>query len=87
MHAFNLSAPVFKELIYERSPFKFLHYHTRKMQYFCHLNHHKNEHSTLGVIFGNTYRNTLTFDAVHDSEGRAQVREPLGAELHRLFAE
>lgn len=35
----------------------------------------------------NTYRHTLTFDAVHDAEGRAQVCEPRGAQLLRLFAE
>lgn len=35
----------------------------------------------------NTYRHTLTFDAVHDAEGRAQVCKPRGAELLSLFPE
>lgn len=34
-----------------------------------------------------TYRNTLTFDAVHDPKGWAEVREPCRAELFRLLAE
>lgn len=35
----------------------------------------------------NTYRNALAFDAVHDSEGRAQIREPGGAQFPYLLAE
>lgn len=35
----------------------------------------------------NTYRNAFAFDAVHDSEGRAQIREPGGAQFPYLLAE
>lgn len=34
----------------------------------------------------NTYRNAFAFDAVHDSEGRAQIREPSGAQFPYLLA-
>lgn len=35
----------------------------------------------------NTYRNAFAFDAVHDSKGRAQIREPGGAQFPYLLAE
>lgn len=42
---------------------------------------------TIQVPSYNTYRYALALDAVHDSEGRAQIREPRGAQLANLLAE
>lgn len=38
-------------------------------------------------IIKHTYRYALAFDAIHDSEGRSQVREPCRAQFANLLAE